>query len=288
MHLKFKDEKKQRKSTNSKRKAYLFTLASFMVSIFILCISPAFTGATYKYDELKIGAYQPLTNGVQIAIAKKVYNPKKQMLRIDYSLQAENGSQVLSNLKYKVENKYIKQKQDDVKTTVYRASDNYIVVISKNIPEEFGVVSSTVTPEYIHPELEYDPNDLKEQSLKSYILEKAKLKDTSLKEESKADYELEYIALSQKNLVKEIKDLDTKIKDKKEANKQLKIKNEALSKDMDYQTEDEKAQTLNDINENTSTISNNEIEIEDLKNEKKTKQDKIKLLDEKKATVTKG
>ncbi|EJQ43596.1 hypothetical protein IEQ_04924 [Bacillus cereus BAG6X1-2] len=80
-------------------------------------------------------------------------------------------------MKYKVENKYIKQKENEVKK-IYRASDNYIVVISENIPEEFGVVSATVKPE-----LQSDADDIK-----TYILEKKKLINKDLKEESQDFY----------------------------------------------------------------------------------------------------
>ncbi|PGX11844.1 hypothetical protein [Bacillus sp. AFS033286] len=285
MHVKLGAKKGQRKSANSKRKTYLFILGSFVTMFFALCVSPMFSGATYKFEELKIGEYQTLANGVKVAIAKKEYNPKTQTFRIDYSFQAENDSQVLSNVKYKVENKYIKQKNDDVETKVYRASDNYIVVISKNIPEDFGVISSVIKPEYIHPELQFDSKDIKDKSLKSYILEQDKLKNEALKEESQDFYEKEYIAITQKDIEKEIKEIDKKIVDKHTANKQLKVNNDKLTKEMEFQTEAEKTKTQNTINTNISTLNNNEKEIESLKQDKKTKEKKIKLLNQKKKTV---
>ncbi|TPV39504.1 hypothetical protein [Bacillus dicomae] len=285
MHLIFNKKKGQRKAANAKRKAYLLTLGSFITMFFVLCISPVFSGATYKFEELKLGDYQMLSPTVKISVAKKEYNPANQTLRIDYQLKSENDTQILSNMKYKVENKYIKQKQDDVKTKVYRASDDYIIVISKNIPEGFGVVSSMVKPEYIHPELQSDAEDIKDSSFKTYIVEKDKLKNNSLKEESKDFYEKEYLTLLQKDSEKEIKDLEQKIRDKNIANKQLEIKNNQLKKDMEYQTEAEKAKTQNTINSNTATVNNNNKEIELIKNDIKMKHEKIKLLNEKKKTI---
>ncbi|HFR4145138.1 hypothetical protein [Bacillus cereus] len=285
MHLKFNKKKGQRKAANAKRKAYLLTLGSFITMFFILCISPVFSGATYRFPELKLGDYQTLSPTVKISVAKKEYNPANQTLRIDYQLKSENDTQILSNMKYKIENKYIKQKQDDVKTKVYRASDDYIIVISKNIPEDFGVVSSMVKPEYIHPELQTDAEDIKDSSFKTYIVEKDKLKNNSLKEESKDFYEKEYLTLLQKDSEKEIKDLEQKIRDKNSANKQLEIKNDKLKKEMEYQTEAEKAKTQNMINSNTATVNNNNKEIELIKNDIKMKHEKIKLLNEKKKTI---
>jgi hypothetical protein len=203
MRLKFWENKEGRKPANAKRKAYLLTLGSFVTMFFVLCISPVLSGATYKFEEMKSGEYQSITPLVKLTVAKKEYNPANKTLRVDYELKSDNDPQILSNMKYKVENKYIKQKNNDVKTKVYRASDNYIVVISENVPEGFGVVSSIVKPEYIHPELQVDANDandIKDRSIKTYVLEKEKMINKDLKVESLDYYEKEYLAFSQSGM----------------------------------------------------------------------------------------
>ncbi|EJR50165.1 hypothetical protein IIO_06478 [Bacillus cereus VD115] len=285
MRLKFWENKEGRKPANAKRRAYLLTLGSFVTMFFVLCISPLFSGATYKFEEMKPGEYQSITPLVKLSVAKKEYNPANKTLRIDYELKSDNDPQILSNMKYKVENKYIKQKDNDVKTKVYRASDNYIVVISENVPEGFGVVSSTVKPEYIHPELQTDAKDLKDRSIKTYVLEGDKIINKDLKIESKDFYEKDYLAFSQKGLGKEIKDMKKKIEDKNFAIEQLKIKNDKLTKEMNFQTEAEKVKTQNIINSNTTAINRHEKEINELKEEIQMKEKKIKLLNEKKKTV---
>ncbi|AFU17179.1 hypothetical protein MC28_D130 (plasmid) [Bacillus thuringiensis MC28] len=285
MRLKFWENKEGRKPANAKRRAYLLTLGSFVTMFFVLCISPLFSGATYKFEEMKPGEYQSITPLVKLSVAKKEYNPANKTLRIDYELKSDNDPQILSNMKYKVENKYIKQKDNDVKTKVYRASDNYIVVISENVPEGFGVVSSTVKPEYIHPELQTDAKDLKDRSIKTYVLEGNKIINKDLKIESKDFYEKDYLAFSQKGIGKEIKDMKQKIKDKDFAIEQLKIKNDKLTKEMNFQTEAEKVKTQNIINSNTTAINRHEKEINELKEEIQMKEKKIKLLNEKKKTV---
>ncbi|WP_144507605.1 hypothetical protein [Bacillus mycoides] len=285
MRLKFWENKEGRKAANAKRKAYLLTLGSFVTMFFVLCISPVFSGATYKFEEMKPGEYQSITPLVKLSVAKKEYKPANKTLRIDYELKSDNDPQILSNMKYKVENKYIKQKDNDVKTKVYRASDNYIVVISENIPEGFGVVSSVIKPEYIHPELQMDANDLKDSSKKSYVLEKEKMINKDLKVESTDFYEKEYLAFSQKGIGIEIKDMQQQIEDKDSAIKQLNIKNEKLTKEMVFQTEAEKTKTQNTINSNVSAINKHQKDIEELKEEIKMKEEKIKLLNEKKKTI---
>lgn len=285
MRLKFWENKEGRKAANSKRKAYLLTLGSFVTMFFVLCISPVFSGATYRFEEMKPGEYQSITPLVRMSIAKKEYNPANKTLRIDYELKADNDPQILSNMKYNVENKYIKQKDNDVKTKIYRANDNYIVVISENVPEGFGVVLSTIKPEYIHPELQSDANDLKDRSVNTYVLESNKIINKDLKVESKEFYEKDYLGFSQKELGKEIKDIKQKIENKGFAIEQLKIKNDKLTKEMNFQTEAEKMKTQNIINSNISAINKHEKEINELKEDIKMKEQKIKLLNEKKKTV---
>lgn len=288
MFLKNKEKKDKRKSPNMIRNMYGITLCSFFAVLFFICISPLLRGANYEFEERKLNEYQSLTNDVKAAIVKKEYNPENKTLRIDYAFKSDsNNSKSLSNLDYKVDNRYIKQETNDVKTKVLRPSDDYLVVISTNVPEDFGVISSTVKPEYIHPELENDPNDLKEKGMKTYIKESQKMINENLKVQSLMAYEEEYTERTQGILNKEIKELEKKIELKTSANKQLGKNNEKLKTEMDFQTEEEKGTTGNEMKANETTINTNKKEIETLKEEIKLKEKKIDLLSEKKKTVDK-
>lgn len=288
MFLKNKEKKDKRKSPNVIRNMYGITLCSFFTVLFLICISPLFRGANYEFEERKLNEYQMLTNDVKVAIVKKEYNPKNKTLRIDYAFKSDsNNSKSLSNLDYKIENRYIKQETNDVKTKVFRPSDEYIVVISTNVPEDFGGIASTIQPKYIHPELENSPDDLKERKLKTYLKENKKMINTSLKVQSVAVYEEEYIEREQGILNKEMKKLEKKVKQKTSANKQLAKNNENLKGEMDFQTDEEKGTTENEMKANEATINTNKKEIETLKEDIKLKEKKIDLLDEKKKRVDK-
>ncbi|MEK7019803.1 hypothetical protein [Bacillus sp. FSL R9-9410] len=288
MFLKNKERKDKRKSPNAIRNIYGITLCSFFVVLFFICISPLLRGANYEFEERKLNEYQLLTNDVKAAIVKKEYNPENKTLRIDYAFKSDsNNSKSLSNLDYKVENRYIKQETNDVKTKVIRPSDDYIVVISTNVPEDFGVIASTIKPEYIHPELENDPADLKEKGMKTYIKESPKMLNEKLKVQTITAYEEEYIERTQDILDKDIKELEKKIQLKTSANKQIATNNEKIKGEMDFQTEGEKGTTGNEMKANETTINTNKKEIETLKEEIKLKEKKIDLLDEKKKTVDK-
>ncbi|PFM62710.1 hypothetical protein COJ48_18365 [Bacillus cereus] len=288
MFLKNKEKKDKRKSPNKIRNIYGITLCSFFAVLFFICISPLLRGANYEFEERKLNEYQSLTNDVKAAIVKKEYNPENKTLRIDYAFKSEsNNSKSLSNLKYKVENRYINQETNDVKTKVLYPSDDYVVVISTNIPDDYGVIASTIKPEYKHPELENDPDDLKDRGMKTYIKDSQKMINENLKVQSLTAYEEEYIERTQGILNKEIKELEKKVELKTEANKQLGKNNEKLKTEMDFQTDDEKGKTGNEMRANETTINANKKEIETLKEEIKLKEKKIDLLNEKKKTVDK-
>lgn len=280
--IKKKEKVYKRKPANAKRKMYLVTLAGFFSLFFILILSPNFTGKIYQYEEFSLGEYQYLTNNIKIAMVNKEFNPENQTLRIDYSLTSESDSQLLSNIEYTADTKYITQKVDNVETVIYRVSDNYLVVVSTNIPEDFAVTSSTIVPSYISPELQSEPSDLDEIVFKAYVLESDKLINSSLKEESLAVYEQEFIAFSIDNLYVEIEELEKEMAILESANKKLLEKNEKLKGEMEYQTTEEKLQSENDINSNLSTMNNNEKDIGLLQEQIDERHTKIDLLNKKK------
>jgi hypothetical protein len=49
---------------------------------------------------------------------------------------------------------YVTDSGKKLKTKIIRVDDNYFVVFVKNIPEGFIVLSTTIFPKYIHPEIE--------------------------------------------------------------------------------------------------------------------------------------
>ncbi|EJQ43595.1 hypothetical protein IEQ_04923 [Bacillus cereus BAG6X1-2] len=76
--------------------------------------------------------------------------------------------------------------------------------------------------------------------------------------------------------------MQQKIDDKVSAIKQLKIKNDKLTREIEYQTEAEKLKTKNTMNSTESVMKNHQKVLDDLKEEIKMKEKKIDLLDEKK------
>ncbi|WP_289474220.1 hypothetical protein [Fictibacillus enclensis] len=263
---------------------YSFTLGGFILGFAVIILSPMVTGSTYDYAEAKLNEYQTLSNNAQIALVKKEYNPEKELMRLDFSIKETKNETSVSDIQYDIESRYIKGPKTTLKTEIIQTSDTYFVSLIEGIPQEFGVVSTSITPKYVHPELQkYD--DLKDRNIKLYINESEKIITPSLKKESEKDYQREYIDFQQSDLKKELALTQTAIKNSQLAIKETKKKISELEMDMQYQTEDEKFESQNEINSFQTSIQNQENEIQ--KNEQKIESlnQKMQLLNEKRNTL---
>lgn len=266
-------------------KVYLSTLGAFILGFFIIFISPIFTGRSYSYEETVMNEYETLGNSVRIALVKKEYNPEKKLMRLDFNLLEENSfNSLLSNIDYDVSSRHIKNSKEPLDVKKIRVNDNYLVVIINNIPEHFSVVSTTISPKYIHPELQ-ENDDLNDKKIKIYVNESDKIINKNLKVGTKKDYEKEYIVFRQQSLKEKIKSNEDKINTKKLAISELDILIKDLEIDQQYQTEEEKFETNTEINSHKSNIIKYENEIEKLNIENDEMREKIKLLEEKKENI---
>ncbi|MEK4181690.1 hypothetical protein NSQ61_19805 [Aeribacillus sp. FSL K6-1121] len=272
---------RKKKFSFSHTQAYLFTLSFFGLCFFSVFISPIFTGKSYSFEDATLNEYDFLTNTTEIALVKKEYNPDRQLMRLDFSLREATADSKLSNMEYEIESKYITDSSKKLKTKIIRVDDNYLVVFVKNIPEGFSVLSTTIFPKYIHPEIEVS-NDLQDRSFKIYVKESDKIINNSLAIQSKDKYQKEYISFEQDLVRNEIQKKLKEIKNREIAISDLSKSISNLETDINYQTESEKLETNNQINSHKTKISQYEDEIDTLKNEVEDLKQKILLLEKKK------
>lgn len=264
----------------SATRVYLSTFVLFVLMFMAVFVSPSIIGGHYNYADAAVNQYETLSNKLQVALVKKEYNPDKQLMRLDFSIKGTGIDQNLSNVQYDFSVVSIKgRKQHEVEVT--RVNDSYLVVMVKGLEEGYSVVSTTITPSYIQPEIEKE-NDLEGKNLKMYVNETDKIVNTDLKMLSLDDYQVESIGFEQESVKKEIKDKENEIAAYELTNKELKEQNEKLEDDQKFQTEDEKIETQNTINSNVTTMESNEEDIDILKNEIDSLKEKVNLLDEKK------
>lgn len=275
--------KKKSKFKMNLSKLYLTSFGAFLLGFILIFISPMFTGGTYSYAEAKLNEYQTLNNNLRIAIVNKEYNPEKEFMRIDFSIEDTSTATSLSNIKYELSSQYIKDRKP-LEVDITRINDNYFVAIIKGIPEGYSVLSITIDPKYIHPELQVT-DDLKDRSIKMYINESEKIINNNLKIGTIKEYQDEYISFEQKLLKDEIKENKKEIETNKLAIKEINKLINDLKNDMKYQTEDEKFETSNEINSYKTTIQQHEKDIEELNQTIDNLNKKIDLLNQKRESI---
>ncbi|AVD54440.1 hypothetical protein CKF96_03705 (plasmid) [Priestia filamentosa] len=271
------------KITSSATTLYLTTLGIFIISFGFIFISPSIIGSSYSYENTPIDEYQTLSNNVQIALVKKEFNPENGIMRLDYSLKESSTNSSLSNIQYDISNQDIKNRESQ-KSEVIRVNDNYLVVIVKDLPKDFGVLSSTINPSYIHPEIQ-SSNDLENRSLKIYINEDEKIVNKNLENKSSSEYQSEYITFQQESLREEIVLKNKEIEAIHIKNKELKELISDLETDINFQTDEEKLETKSAINAQLTSINQHEKEMKEIEDEIENIREKIVLLDEKKKTI---
>jgi len=280
--IQFKDMIKQ-KFKLSLTRLYLTCFGLFVATFLFIFISPMIFGGNYSYAEAKVNEHYPINNGIELALIKKEYNPEKQFMRLDFSIEKSNSNSSLSNIEYQISSQYIKdRKQLEVEVT--KVNDNYVVAIIKGIPEGYSVLSTTIKPEYVHPELE-KVDDLNDREVKIYVNESSKIENNKLKIGTEKQYQKEYISYQQEEIKEQIEESKKEISKNNLAIEEVNKTIKKLENEMSYQTESEKFTTQNDVNSNKTKIQQFEEKI-DLANQNIDElNEKMKLLEEKKGSI---
>ncbi|MFP7474267.1 hypothetical protein SFC55_25110 [Niallia taxi] len=262
---------------------YLTCFWVFVATFLFIFISPMIFGGNYSYAEAKVNEHYPINNGVELALTKKEYNPEKQFMRLDFSIEKSNSNSNLSNIEYQISSQYIKDRKP-LNVEVTKVNDNYVVAIIKGIPEGYSVLSTTIKPEYVHPELE-KVDDLNDREVKIYVNENSKIENNELKIGTEKQYQIEYINYQQKQIREQIEESKKEISKNNLAIEEVNKTIKKLENEMSYQTESEKFTTQNDMNSNKTKIQQFEEKIDFANKTMEELNVKMKLLEEKKTTV---
>lgn len=276
------------KSKNRKKmnltKLYLGTVIVFILGFVFIFITPMFTGGNYSYAEATMNEYQTLGNNLRIALVKKEYNPEKEIVRLDFSItETTKSGTTLPNIEYEVSSQYIKNRKGQ-EVEVTRVSDEYFVAIIKEVPKDFSVLSTTVSPKYIHSELA-DNNDLENRSVKVYVNESEDIVNNSLDIGTKEVYQKEFISFQQDQIKNEIEEKEIEIEKNKLAIKELNKLISSLESELIYQTREEQFETNNLINSHVSSINKHEKDIVEIEEMISEMNEKTILLEEKKTSI---
>ena len=152
----------------------------------------------------------------------------------------------------------------DVKTKVIKISDEYTVIYYENLPKDFGVISLTVMPRYVYPEIE-PANDLDDKEYKFYAVDDKIKGNNNLKIEDMSDLKLDSLNYEIASVKRQISEENKKIKTLNLSNKVIKEDIDKLEKQKELKTLDEQAEEENNINSLEVNMQNNDAQIKESK-----------------------
>lgn len=268
------------KSRRSRSNGFYGVLAFFFL-LYLFIFSIGFnTSQKYKFVEAAIGQEIPFGQG-NFQVVKREYNPKENLIRVDYWFYSESSYMDLGNINLEMKTIGKNDLENFLKTKVVRVDDNYYVTYIKGVEENFGAVKQFIYPSYIQL-LKNKPDELKEMEFVIYTKEESAKINSSLTFETdpkklvsvSTNYQIDL-------LLKQIKELEQVIEDNKASIKLVKKSISKLKEDLDYVIGDDLAREKSKIQSKESEILMFKKENDDSKEQIKLYESKIELLKEK-------
>lgn len=219
----------------------------------------------------------PITMGNHtVEIASKEFFSDRNLLEVDLMIN-KKGTSLPPDLKVKV-----KEKSDtdvEYKTDVKKITDEYYVVFVQDLPKKWKSVSLEVG----------DKNDESNSTIsmnKKLYVGSQKVSTSEVFIKQKVDYyKAKHIDILMSDANKLIKNEDKNINKADSNISKFEENIVTLKSDLEFQTESEKVETQTEIKSNESQIASLKKEILDREKVKKELKDKIKKLEEKRATL---
>lgn len=268
------------KSRRSRSNGFYGVLAFFFL-LYLFIFSIGFnTSQKYKFVEAAIGQEIPFGQG-NFQVVKREYNPKENLIRVDYWFYSESSYMDLGNINLEMKTIGKNDLENFLKTKVVRVDDNYYVTYIKGVEENFGAVKQFIYPSYIQL-LKNKPDELKEMGFVIYTKEESAEINSSLTFETDPKKLVSVSTNYQINLLlKQIKELEQVIEDNKASIKLVKKSINKLKEDLDYVIGDDLAREKSKIQSKESEILMFKKENDDSKEQIKLYESKIELLKEK-------
>ncbi|XIQ17054.1 hypothetical protein N8C22_14380 (plasmid) [Enterococcus faecium] len=244
-------------------KLYLGAIISFLSIALLIVLSPLVLGKSYDYQTVDLNNPMNISSSLNMYIDDMEINKEDGLFKLVLRYQDDTKTKSLSNIKSDYKLNYITNKgNDSAKMKVVKLSDEYTVVYYQGLPKDFGVISVTIKPRYVYPELE-PSDDLKDKEIKFYAVDQDIKQNNKLIVESMSD-------LKKDNFTYQTKAIRAEIELERDKINKLKLANEVVEKDiakaeqeLDFQTLEEQTDTKNEINSMKTTIENNKSQIEE-------------------------
>lgn len=265
----------------------------------ILVVAGLTSSNRQVYSEDELSTEQNFANGTgSVKLASQTYSKKDKLILLDFELNGQAGSGINPrNLKWKLYSK----KARNSKLEVVPIYDKKVMVMIKNVPEDFDAYAVQITNKSVNAnDISIDissssssgtvtKKSSKKDWLQFMITSRGKnLKQKDLKNISRKDLVLSEVNREIKFQNGQIKKLETAVKDMNKLIKDNNDKIKSLQKNATYLTDDQKESNDTEISNLRSSNDNYYQQIDEAKKNIKIVQARVKMLHKKYNDIKNG
>lgn len=257
----------------------------------ILVVAGLTSSNRQVYSEDELSTEQNFANGTgSVKLASQTYSKKDKLILLDFELNGQAGSGINPrNLKWKLYSK----KARNSKLEVVPIYDKKVMVMIKNVPEDFDAYAVQITNKSVNAnDISIDisssssgtvtKKSSKKDWLQFMVTSRGKnLKQKDLKNISRKDLVLSEVNREIKFQNGQIKKLETAVKDMNKLIKDNNDKIKSLQKNATYLTDDQKESNDTEISNLRSSNDNYYQQIDEAKKNIKIVQARVKMLHKK-------
>ena len=265
----------------------------------ILVVAGLTSSNRQVYSEDELSTEQNFANGTgSVKLASQTYSKKDRLILLDFELNGQAGSGINPrNLKWKLYSK----KARNSKLEVVPIYDKKVMVMIKNVPEDFDAYAVQITNKSVNAnDISIDissssssgtvtKKSSKKDWLQFMVTSRGKnLKQKDLKNISRKDLVLSEVNREIKFQNGQIKKLETAVKDMNKLIKDNNDKIKSLQKNATYLTDDQKESNDTEISNLRSSNDNYYQQIDEAKKNIKIVQARVKMLHKKYNDIKNG
>ena len=265
----------------------------------ILVVAGLTSSNRQVYSEDELSTEQNFANGTgSVKLASQTYSKKDRLILLDFELNGQAGSGINPrNLKWKLYSK----KARNSKLEVVPIYDKKVMVMIKNVPEDFDAYAVQITNKSVNAnDISIDissssssgtvtKKSSKKDWLQFMVTSRGKnLKQKDLKNISRKDLVLSEVNREVKFQNGQIKKLETAVKDMNKLIKDNNDKIKSLQKNATYLTDDQKESNDTEISNLRSSNDNYYQQIGEAKKKIKIVQARVKMLHKKYNDIKNG
>ena len=262
---------------------YLAVLSGFVLLFLIMLMLPHFMGRNFNFPDAGLDQFQPMGGNLHIAMVRREYDPEQELMRLDFLIEDTMSATRLPNLEFEIEARYISGTRQ-LGLVEARVNDHFIVLYIEYLPRNFGVLSVSLTPYLLHPEL-HGGSNLAGSGVRMYVNETPELLHYGLVPRTIDDHRRDHIDVEERFLQTEITEKEEEIRQHDFAVSFLQDAISTLQNEMQYMTRSERETAYLTVTGHEAAIANHERNTAELRDEVAELQERIELLEQRRQSI---